>query len=104
MRALIIGAGIGGLTAALALDRRGIEVLVFDSVREVRPLGVGINLLPHGARELIELGLGQPLAESGIDDHARSAFTGPEQKIRLLRAVGTSAPSGSAILDFAARR
>jgi hypothetical protein len=37
-------------------------------------------------------------------DHARSAFTAPEQKIRLLRAIDTSAPSRSAILDFAARR
>jgi hypothetical protein len=37
-------------------------------------------------------------------DHARSAFTAPEHKIRLLRAIDTSAPSRSAILDFAARR
>jgi 5-methylphenazine-1-carboxylate 1-monooxygenase len=77
MRALIIGAGIGGLTAALALDRRGIEVLVFDSVRQIRPLGVGINLLPHGARELIELGLGQPLAQSGIETRALKYLKSP---------------------------
>jgi 5-methylphenazine-1-carboxylate 1-monooxygenase len=63
MRAFIIGAGIGGLTAELALDARGIEVLIFDLVREIGPVGVGINLLPHGARELIDFGLGQPLAE-----------------------------------------
>jgi 5-methylphenazine-1-carboxylate 1-monooxygenase len=81
MRALIIGAGIGGLTAALALDRRGIEVLVFDSVREIRPLGVGINLLPHGARELIELGLGQPLAQSGIETRALKYLTRHGQEI-----------------------
>jgi 5-methylphenazine-1-carboxylate 1-monooxygenase len=57
MRALVIGAGIGGLTAALKLHARGIETLVFESVREIRALGVGINLLPHGTRELIGLGL-----------------------------------------------
>jgi 2-polyprenyl-6-methoxyphenol hydroxylase-like FAD-dependent oxidoreductase len=56
MRALVIGGGIGGLTAALKLHARGIETLVFESVTEIRPLGVGINLLPHGTRELIELG------------------------------------------------
>jgi 2-polyprenyl-6-methoxyphenol hydroxylase-like FAD-dependent oxidoreductase len=61
---------IGGLTAALALRARGIEVLVFDSVREIGPVGVGISLLPHGARELIEFGLGQPLAETGIEMRA----------------------------------
>ena len=70
MRALVIGAGIGGLTAALKLHARGIETLVFESVREIRALGVGINLLPHGTRELIGLGLGEMLAASGIETRA----------------------------------
>lgn len=43
MKALVIGAGIGGLTTALALHARGIEVTVFESVRTIRALGVGIN-------------------------------------------------------------
>jgi 5-methylphenazine-1-carboxylate 1-monooxygenase len=70
MRALVIGAGIGGLTAALKLHARGMEALVFESVKEIRPLGVGINLLPHGTRELIELGLGEELAATGIETRA----------------------------------
>jgi 2-polyprenyl-6-methoxyphenol hydroxylase-like FAD-dependent oxidoreductase len=57
MEVMIIGAGIGGLTAALALDQLGIGVRVFESVHEPRPLGVGINLLPHSVRVLDSLGV-----------------------------------------------
>jgi 2-polyprenyl-6-methoxyphenol hydroxylase-like FAD-dependent oxidoreductase len=53
----VIGAGIGGLAAALSLHEIGAEVEIFEAVREVRPLGVGINLLPHAVRELDALGL-----------------------------------------------
>src|SRR5262249_50758680 len=81
MRALVIGAGIGGLTAALALHARGIEVLVFESVRDIQPLGVGINLLPHGTRELIGLGLEESLAASGIETRALKYLTQYAQEI-----------------------
>lgn len=66
----IAGAGIGGLTAALTLHERGFEVRVFESVRALRPLGVGINLGPHGAKVLYELGLKQQLDEIGIPTRA----------------------------------
>lgn len=63
---LIAGAGIGGLTAALALRRAGRQVVVFEAADEIRPLGVGINLLPHAVRVLTELGLGPALDAAGI--------------------------------------
>lgn len=66
MRALIAGAGIGGLTAALSLHEAGIEVTVVESARELRPLGVGINLLPRAVGVLTELGLGDDLARIGV--------------------------------------
>ncbi len=44
MKALIVGGGIGGLVAALEFHRAGIEVGVFESVRELKPPGVGLNL------------------------------------------------------------
>jgi 2-polyprenyl-6-methoxyphenol hydroxylase-like FAD-dependent oxidoreductase len=66
VRVLIVGAGIGGLTAALSLHAVGIDVQVIDSAATLRPLGVGINLMPHAVRELTELGLGDELAASGI--------------------------------------
>ncbi len=66
MRVLVIGGGIGGLSAALSLHAAGIDCSVHEANAEVRPLGVGINLQPHSVRELIELGLGDELAGIGI--------------------------------------
>jgi 2-polyprenyl-6-methoxyphenol hydroxylase-like FAD-dependent oxidoreductase len=57
MRALIVGGGIGGLAAALSLHELGADVEVYESAGEIRPLGVGINLLPHAVREVYDLGL-----------------------------------------------
>ncbi len=57
MKIIIAGGGIGGLTAALALQARGHDVTVLEAVREPRPLGVGINLLPHAVAVLADLGL-----------------------------------------------
>ena len=62
MTVLIAGAGIGGLTLGLSLHQLGIPFKIFEAVREIRPLGVGINVQPHAIRELFELGL-----EGGLD-------------------------------------
>ena len=53
----IVGAGIGGLTLALALHRAGIRCRVYESAAEILPLGVGINILPHASAELKQLGV-----------------------------------------------
>jgi 2-polyprenyl-6-methoxyphenol hydroxylase-like FAD-dependent oxidoreductase len=74
VRVLIAGAGIAGLTTALALHAVGIEAQVVDSATELRPLGVGINLLPHAVRELTELGLGAALAATGIATAEQAHF------------------------------
>ena len=66
MHVLIIGVGIGGLATALSLNMEVIEATVFEAVPEIRPLGVGINMLPHAVRELTELGLQDELAAVGI--------------------------------------
>ncbi len=66
MRVVIAGAGIGGLSAALSLHAAGIEAMVIDSAASLRPLGVGINLMPHAVRELTELGLGDELEATGV--------------------------------------
>ena len=52
MHVLVIGGGIGGLATALSLQKAGIEATVFEAVPEIRPLSVGINMLPHAVREL----------------------------------------------------
>src|SRR5688500_10382249 len=53
---VIAGGGIGGLATALTLHQIGVPCLVFEAVREMRPLGVGINLQPNAVRELYDLG------------------------------------------------
>jgi 2-polyprenyl-6-methoxyphenol hydroxylase-like FAD-dependent oxidoreductase len=70
MRIIVVGAGIGGLTTALSLHQAGIEVDVYEAAPELKPLGVGINILPHAARELTELGLGERLAARAIATEA----------------------------------
>ncbi|MEO1494790.1 MAG: flavin-dependent oxidoreductase [Pseudomonadota bacterium] len=55
---LIAGGGIGGLTLALTLHQIGVRCSVFESVSELRPLGVGINIQPNAVRELYDLGIG----------------------------------------------
>jgi 2-polyprenyl-6-methoxyphenol hydroxylase-like FAD-dependent oxidoreductase len=56
---LIAGGGIGGLSVALTLHQIGVPCLVLESVRHLKPLGLGINLQPNAVRELYELGIGQ---------------------------------------------
>ncbi|WP_158890414.1 flavin-dependent oxidoreductase [Amycolatopsis anabasis] len=67
MRVIVAGGGIGGLATALSLHAAGIEdVLVAEAAEEIRPLGVGINLLPHAVRELTELGVADRIARIGV--------------------------------------
>ncbi|WP_316165191.1 MULTISPECIES: flavin-dependent oxidoreductase [unclassified Bradyrhizobium] len=56
---IIAGGGIGGLATALTLQQIGVPCIVYESVREMRPLGVGINLQPNAVRELYDLGIGE---------------------------------------------
>ncbi|CAG0999208.1 MAG: flavin-dependent oxidoreductase [Rhizobiaceae bacterium] len=54
---LIAGGGIGGLALALTLNQIGVPCVVFEQVREMKPLGVGINIQPNAVRELFDLGI-----------------------------------------------
>ncbi len=69
----IVGGGIAGLALALGLKQRGIASRVFEVAPEIKPLGVGITILPHAMRELSALGLGEAVAAAGVEN-AESAF------------------------------
>ena len=61
---LIAGGGIGGMALALTLHQIGVPCSVFESVAELQPLGVGINLQPNAVRELYDLGLGTKVLDT----------------------------------------
>lgn len=50
MKAMVIGGGIGGLTAAIALRRVGVEAEVFERAPELRELGAGLGLYPNAMK------------------------------------------------------
>ena len=78
---IIVGAGIGGLATALSLHEAGFVVRVFESVSEIKPLGVGINVLPHAVRELEELGLRQSVEQAGVACRQLTYFTKRGERI-----------------------
>jgi len=95
---LIVGAGIAGLTLALELYRRGIPCRIFESAPEIKPLGVGINLLPHATRVLGELGLEPALAKVAVETREAAFFNRFGQLIykeALGRRAGYAAPQFS---------
>jgi salicylate hydroxylase len=61
VRVLIAGAGIGGLTAALALLEHGIEVEVYEQAAELKEVGAGLQLSANGTRVFYALGVGEKL-------------------------------------------
>src|SRR3979490_1613895 len=63
---IIVGAGVAGLTLALAPHQAKIPCRIFESAAEIKAVGVGINLLPHATKELAALGLEQALANVAI--------------------------------------
>ena len=64
---LIVGAGIGGLTAALALLQKGINVDVYEQAAELREVGAGVQLSANGTRALYALGVGEALAALAVE-------------------------------------
>lgn len=68
MKIAVVGGGIAGLSLALALQQQGLACEVYETVPEVKELGVGITLLPHAMRELAALGLQAPLEAVGIEN------------------------------------
>jgi 2-polyprenyl-6-methoxyphenol hydroxylase-like FAD-dependent oxidoreductase len=74
MDVAIVGGGICGLSLALNLKQRGIDCRVYERAAEIKPLGVGITLLPHAMREFHALGLGDSLLAAGIENHESCFF------------------------------
>jgi salicylate hydroxylase len=74
LKVAIVGGGIGGLSAANAMLRRGIDVTVWEQVDPLSDVGTGLSLFPNGRRQLERMGLGEALAEVGAKVGEGSAF------------------------------
>jgi 2-polyprenyl-6-methoxyphenol hydroxylase-like FAD-dependent oxidoreductase len=74
MDVAIVGGGICGLSLALNLKQRGIQARVYERAPEIKPLGVGITLLPHAMREFTALGVGDALLAAGIENRESCFF------------------------------
>src|SRR5713101_425369 len=95
---IIVGAGVGGLTLGLALHQAGIPCRIFESVPDIKAIGVGINLLPHASKELAALGLEAQLARVAIETRDATFFNRFGQLIYqepLGRAAGYEHPQFS---------
>jgi FAD-dependent urate hydroxylase len=84
MKAIVIGAGMAGLSAGIALRQIGCEVEIYDQVAEMRPVGAAISLWSNGVKCLNRLGLARQIAEIGghletmayLDAHSGATLTG----------------------------
>ena len=65
LKVIIVGAGIGGLTAGIALHQIGYRVEIYDKASQIRPIGAGISLWSNGVKILNRLGLGQGIKRLG---------------------------------------
>jgi 2-polyprenyl-6-methoxyphenol hydroxylase-like FAD-dependent oxidoreductase len=91
MKAIVIGAGIGGLAAAIALVRAGHRVRVFERTRELAEVGAGLALWPNATRSLGTLGVGAAVDALAIPQlgggiHARDGELLVSQSGEALRA------------------
>ncbi|MGS3449990.1 FAD-dependent urate hydroxylase HpxO [Klebsiella electrica] len=85
MKALVIGAGIGGLSAAVALKKAGITCEVFEAVKEIKPVGAAISIWPNGVKCMKNLGMGEIIETYGGPMHflAYKEYQGGETLTRF---------------------
>lgn len=69
MKALIIGAGIGGMSAAVALKQQGIECDIFEAVKEIKPVGAALSIWSNGVKCMNHLGMGSIMDNLGGPMH-----------------------------------
>ena len=100
LRAVVVGGGLGGIAAALALARAGIDVGVYEQAQQLAEVGAGVSLAPNGLRMLERLGVGEHVRRAGaryvsaqlrFSDgravrHEPDQFTRPGQNIGIHRA------------------
>ena len=88
---VIAGAGIGGLTAAIALAQRGFRVSVVEQAERLEAIGAGIQLSPNASRVLTDLGLGERLAPHVVAPFALNVMNARSGRVLARAALGQAA-------------
>ena len=90
MRVVVVGAGIGGLSAAHALIRSGADVSVYERMPELREVGSGLTLWVNAMRALEKFGMADPVAAAGAEVHRieNRKWNGGELKALPIARVG----------------
>jgi len=88
---LIAGAGVGGLTAALALATKGFQVSLYERVNELGEVGAGLQIAANGTRVLEKLGLGAALDSIGFKPEAATLRLGQSGREVFSNALGAHA-------------
>jgi salicylate hydroxylase len=93
LRVAIVGGGIGGMTAALALRARGLDAAVFEQAEVVREIGAGVSIHPNAARLLRRVGLEDQLRKIGSPIAGIVLRTSHGELVATLARPATPAPS-----------
>jgi FAD-dependent urate hydroxylase len=89
MKVIVVGAGVGGTSAGIALQKLGHDVVIYDQMRENRPVGAALSLWSNGVKVLNWLGLGAEVAALGGD---------------MADMVYLDGHTGETLCDFSSRR
>ncbi len=103
---IVAGAGIGGLTVALALARNGFRVIVLEQAERLDETGAGIQLSPNATRMLIDLGLGDRLRPHVVAPQAVRVLNAKNGReiVRIPLGDAADAALRRAVLDHPSRR
>ena len=93
MKGIIVGGGIAGLTAAVALKRRGIEFEVHEAAAELKPMGAGIGLGPNAMHVFGVLGIEEAVRERSVQIHRVMLRDKGGRLVRLLSYEDSPRPS-----------
>src|ERR1700719_3784443 len=83
LKVAIIGAGIGGLAAAIAMRRRGIEVALYERSQKLEEVGAGLQIGPNGFKVLRALGLEDELMANAFEPLSIMSITWDEGRLRF---------------------
>ncbi len=96
LRAVVVGGGIGGIAAAVALAGAGIDVGVYEQAQQLAEVGAGVSLAPNGLRMLERLGVGEGIRRAGARYVSAQLRFSDGRPVRHEPAHGARAPAGTA--------